>query len=30
LYVSGEDCMRAVKEAPEKYLPQPPAPLAQR
>jgi hypothetical protein len=30
LYVSGEDCIRAVKEAPEKYLPQPPTPVANR
>jgi hypothetical protein len=30
LYVSGEDCIRAVKEAPEKYLPQPPTPIANR
>ncbi len=26
LYVSGDDCIAAVKEAPQKFLPQPPSP----
>ena len=26
LYVSGDDCIEAVKEAPQKFLPQPPMP----
>jgi hypothetical protein len=30
LYLSGEDCIAAVKEAPEKYLPQPVAPIPGR
>jgi len=30
LYLSGEDCIAAVREAPEKYLPQPVVPMSGR